>query len=86
MKQLHVSSSGRTVRTSLAGSTRKTFLLLALTAALGMTSWPANPGTTVHGQSGCGLRCQQELHQCIQGGGTGCESAFDNCIEACVLL
>lgn len=86
MKQSRTSPGGRTVWKPLVGSTRKTFLLLALIVTLGSAIWMANPGTVVHGQSDCGLRCQQGLYLCIQGGGTGCESAFDNCIESCVGL
>lgn len=86
MEQLHGSPSGRTVWNSLVGSIRKTFLLLALVVTLGTAIWMANPGTIVYGQGGCGFRCQQGLHQCVQGGGGGCESAFDNCIEGCLSL
>lgn len=86
MEKLQISPSRRTVWNSLARSTRKSFSLLAMAVVLGITTWLAAPGITVYGQSGCGLKCQQGLYQCINGGGTNCESTFDNCIEGCVGL
>lgn len=85
MNQLQTSSGERALLNSLAVSNRRTFLLFAL-LVIGMALWLINPGTTVLGQSDCGLKCQQNLYQCIHGGGTGCESTFDNCIESCMGL
>jgi hypothetical protein len=83
MEKLRTSPSGRTVGNSLVGLTRKTFSLFALAVTLTMAIWLANPGTRALGQSDCGLRCQFLLFVCMQGGGGGCESDFDNCIEGC---
>jgi hypothetical protein len=70
-------------------SVLKTLLLYTLVIALSMIVVPAKMQVTVQAQSNCVLNCQQEYSACINrepgpGMQIACETAYDNCVEACI--
>jgi len=73
---------------SISRSVPRLLSLSALAIMLSVIAWLVSPNTSVQAQSPCLLACQQSYLQCLANPDPVpegfCETAYDNCVEACL--